>query len=578
MTRRGDEGGAAVARPPRAIVVVPARDEEERVAGCVAAIAAQVLGDGTRPWVVLVDDGSRDGTRRAAVRALERAGLRHEILEGPGAGVGWARRVGLDRAARWALHAGADGGCLLVSTDADTVADPGWLAALLAAADAGTPVIAGDVHLRADEPVAPALVDRRRRTAALRLATVRAAEGEDVAHHHFAAANLALTVDAYEAVGGLPVPRALEDEALLRRVRAAGLDVARVPGAVVRTSPRTDSRAPRGLGVDGAIERWRTTRRHHHAEFGVARLAGLVGDTRVTVVLPAREVAETIGGVLRHAVGPLVAAGVVHEVLVVDSDSADGTADVARRHGARVLQEDELRPDAGPCLGKGDAMWRALHVARGDVVAFLDADTVDPRPAHLAGVLGPLLADPGVQMVRGAFDRPRRAEGGVVELHGGGRVTELTARPLLNLHVPLLAGFRQPLAGEFAARSALLRALPFPTGYGVEVATLIDALRLAGLQAIAECDLGARQNRHQPLRELTRMAYAVLCAVERRVDRGTPIAPAMLLPWEDGAPSAVPVEERPPVDEAPAGRCAPPADPGGGDRALREGGSAPGVA
>lgn len=318
---------------------------------------------------------------------------------------------------------------------------------------------------------------------------------------------------------------------------------------------RDASRHPRPLGrihpdggaaVDRAVETWRATRRHHHEAFPVERLARLVGGTRVTAVLPARETAATIGGVLEHTVAPLVAAGVVHEVLVVDSASADGTAAVARAHGATVLQEDDLCRDAGPCRGKGDAMWRALHVATGDVVAFLDADTSDPHVAHLAGTIGPLLADPGIHMVRGTFDRPRRAEDGTVEAHGGGRVTELTARPLLNLHVPLLSGFLQPLAGEFAGRRALLHELPFPTGYGVEVATLVDALRAVGLQGLAECDLGVRQNRHQPLRDLSRMAYAVLCAVERRIDRGVEVPGAMRLPWEDG-PRTVPVDERPPV-------------------------------
>jgi glucosyl-3-phosphoglycerate synthase len=340
-------------------------------------------------------------------------------------------------------------------------------------------------------------------------------------------------------------------EAPLGRIHAGGPSPVRHPdadapgawpdGPGLRPAP-VDPEA----GVDAAVETWRATRRHHHAEFPVQRLARIVGATRVTAVLPAREVADTIGAVLDRTVAPLVRAGVVHEVLVVDSASVDGTAAVARAHGATVLQEDDLRPDAGPCRGKGDAMWRALHVATGDVVAFLDADTSDPQVAHLAGTIGPLLVDPGVHMVRGTFDRPRRAADGSVEPHGGGRVTELTARPLLNLHVPLLAGFLQPLAGEFAGRRELLRDLPFPTGYGVEIATLIDALHAVGLQGLAECDLGVRQNRHQPLRDLSRMAYAVLCAVERRIDRGVPAAGTMRLPWDD-APRSVPVDERAPV-------------------------------
>jgi glucosyl-3-phosphoglycerate synthase len=212
-----------------------------------------------------------------------------------------------------------------------------------------------------------------------------------------------------------------------------------------------------------------------------------------------------------------------------------------------VLQQDELLTGYGPARGKGDAMWRALHATSGDIVCFLDGDTGDPDPDHLRGLLGPLLTDASVQLVKGAFERPLRA--GEVDLaHEGGRVTELMARPLLNLHEPRLAGFSQPLAGEFAARRTLLEALPFPVGYGVEIAVLIDSLRECGLDALAECQLGTRQNRHQPLRALGEMAYAVLAAVERRVgnDRST-VGGHFLRPWEDGAVIQVPIDERPPV-------------------------------
>ncbi|WP_210493736.1 glycosyltransferase family A protein [Patulibacter sp. SYSU D01012] len=232
----------------RAVVIVPARNEAERVAGCLAALARQTVP----PRVILVDDGSTDGTGRIAATALARGGLEHEVLRGPGAGVGWARRVGFDRAARWALRAGAPA-TLLVSTDADSVADPGWIAALLRHAERGADVVAGDVLLRRDEPADPVAVARRRQRARGRLRAVRAVE-PGAAHHHFAAANLALTVDAYETVGGMPTPDALEDEALLRAVRAAGLRTVRAADAVVRTSPRTVGRTPRGLAVDLAAD------------------------------------------------------------------------------------------------------------------------------------------------------------------------------------------------------------------------------------------------------------------------------------------------------------------------------------
>jgi hypothetical protein len=213
-----------------------------------------------------------------------------------------------------------------------------------------------------------------------------------------------------------------------------------------------------------------------------------------------------------------------------------------------VVQQDELLHEHGPALGKGDAMWRGLNHSGGDVVCFLDADTEDPHPHHLVGLLGPLLCEPELALVKGAFERPFRV-GGRTMAHEGGRVTELMARPLLNLHFPLLAGFAQPLAGEFGARRDLLASIPFPVGYGVEIAVLIDALGSCGLQGLAECHVGSRQNRHQPLRALGEMAFAVLAAVERRLDGQRSITGGhYLLPWEDGAVVPVPIEERPPLD------------------------------
>jgi glucosyl-3-phosphoglycerate synthase len=202
-------------------------------------------------------------------------------------------------------------------------------------------------------------------------------------------------------------------------------------------------------------------------------------------------------------------------------------------------------------------MWRALQACGGEIVCFLDGDTADPDPAHLIGLIGPLLADPAVVMVRGSFERPLGTAAGPLA-NEGGRVTELMARPLLNLYEPLLAGFGQPLAGEFSARRGLLEQLPFPVGYGVEIATLIDALRACGLDALAEAQLGTRQNRHQSLRALGEMAYAVLAAVERR--RAPHAAEALpsgrfVRPWDEGRVSAVPVDERPPIRERAARRA-----------------------
>jgi glucosyl-3-phosphoglycerate synthase len=306
--------------------------------------------------------------------------------------------------------------------------------------------------------------------------------------------------------------------------------------------------------VDLDVSIWSARRRHEASEFAPEALAARKGDCTVTVVIPTKECADTIGGILRRTVRPLAEVGLVDELVVIDAESADGTAEIAAAAGARVVGQNEVAAEHGPALGKGDAMWRALQVTHGEIVCFLDGDTRDPEASHLQGLLGPVLTDPSVQLVKGAFDRPLQAGDRQLE-HEGGRVTELMARPLLNLHEPRLAGFAQPLAGEFAARRTLLEAIPFPVGYGVEIAILIDALRREGLDALAECHLGSRQNRHQPLRALGEMAYAVLAAVERRIGGSrSVIGGGYLRPWEDGAVVPVPVVERPPIASLRGGR------------------------
>jgi glucosyl-3-phosphoglycerate synthase len=229
--------------------------------------------------------------------------------------------------------------------------------------------------------------------------------------------------------------------------------------------------------------------------------------------VPARDEARTIASVVEPLV-QLRQAGAVDEVVVVDA-SSDGTGEIAERVGADVYAQGDLMPQYGRVLGKGDAMWRALSVLTGDVVCFVDADTEQFGPHFACGLVGPLVTDPNVQFVKGFYRRPFRL-GDEVAPDGGGRVTELTARPLLRHFYPELATIRQPLAGEIAARRELLERLPFATGYAVEIAMLIDASAAAGREAIAQVDLDVRQNRHQSLSELGPMAEAVLGAVLER--------------------------------------------------------------
>ena len=233
--------------------------------------------------------------------------------------------------------------------------------------------------------------------------------------------------------------------------------------------------------------------------------------------IPTRECAGTIEPIVA-AMAALCEAGAIDEVVVVDAASSDGTAALARRAGAQVHQEAELLPEHGPVLGKGDAMWRALSVLRGETVCFLDGDSSGAGAHYVCGLAGAVACEAGVRFAKAFYRRPFKA-GDTVLPEGGGRVNELTARPLLSRFYPELAVVRQPLAGEVAARRELLERLPFATGYGVEIAMLIDAYQAAGARAMCQVDLDARQNAHQPLSALGPMAAEVLAAVCARLRR-----------------------------------------------------------
>ncbi|MBW3654044.1 MAG: glucosyl-3-phosphoglycerate synthase [Actinobacteria bacterium] len=277
-------------------------------------------------------------------------------------------------------------------------------------------------------------------------------------------------------------------------------------------------------------------RSFHHAEFPADRLRTEREET-ISVCVPAREEAATIASVVTPLVA-LLEAGVVDQVVVLDDDSRDGTGEIAARLGAEVVRPAALLPGFGPVLGKGDAMWRGLGVLRGDLVCFVDADSENFGAHFPCGLLGPLVCEPGVQFVKGFYRRPFKNGARDVQASGGGRVTELVARPLLAAFYPQLAGLRQPLAGELAARRELLEQMAFCTGYAVEMGLLLDVWAHAGGDALAQVDLDSRQNRHQRLEELTPMAAAVLGAVTSRLRREGRLA---------GEPGGEEPVERPPL-------------------------------
>jgi glucosyl-3-phosphoglycerate synthase len=275
----------------------------------------------------------------------------------------------------------------------------------------------------------------------------------------------------------------------------------------------------RGYYVPTNVMEWFERRSYTHEEFrDVKKLARRKRELGLTVslVLPGRNVADTIGGIIHETKTLNEEALLVDQILVIDADSADGTAEVATARGAEVYSENELLSRYGGAHGKGDAMWRSLSVAKGDLVMFADADTQNFEPQFVYGTLGPIISVPGVRFVKGAFRRPFKSDEAVHQ-DGGGRVTELTTKPLFNLFYPELTGFVQPLAGEFVADKELFSSIPFLTGYAVETGMMIDVLKKVGLDAMAQVDLGTRQNRHQPLFDLGRMSYSSLRAVARRL-------------------------------------------------------------
>ncbi len=292
---------------------------------------------------------------------------------------------------------------------------------------------------------------------------------------------------------------------------------------------------------------WNRGRSFESADFERADLARR--RAAVSVCVPTLNEAGSIARTLAPLL-ELLGRGLVDQVAVVDSGSTDGTQAIVEKLGAELHDARVLVPGTGPLLGKGDALWRAQAILTGDIVCFVDADSEDFGEHFVTGLAGPLLRIPEVQFVKALYRRPFKV-GDVQMPSGGGRVTELSARPLLNAFYPELAVFGQPLAGEIAVRRGLLLQLPFDTRYAIETGMLIDAWWRVGLEGMAQVNLGTRQNRHRPLAELTPMAATVLQSVLMRLRRdgrltGTTSARLLIDPLAGDEGADVRVVQRPP--------------------------------
>jgi nucleotide-binding universal stress UspA family protein len=269
------------------------------------------------------------------------------------------------------------------------------------------------------------------------------------------------------------------------------------------------------------VDKWFAENTFAAAEFDdIQDLAALKRAQGLTIslALPALNEAETVGKVIRtiqHALMGKVS--LLDEIVLIDSNSTDATRAIAAELGVPVFIHQELLPEYGARHGKGEALWKSLLVTRGDIVAWIDTDIVNIHPRFVYGILGPLLQNPGIKYVKGFYRRPLKV-GGKIQAGGGGRVTELTARPMLNLFYPELSGVVQPLSGEYAGRRDALEQLPFFSGYGVETGLLIDMLERFGLAAIAQVDLLERVHHSQPLEALSKMSFAILQAVIRKLE------------------------------------------------------------
>jgi nucleotide-binding universal stress UspA family protein len=362
-----------------------------------------------------------------------------------------------------------------------------------------------------------------REAANVRNAILREAEKADLVVMGASAQPAGLDGDSY-LFGALPeaiAARAKPTVVVVKTRETIGRQTFETLASKAETLAAADRAAEEARAVPARVERWFGEANFHHAEFAdLRRLVQLKEKQGLTVslVLPTLDEEETIGPIVRRAIREMMGrVPLLDEILVIDSLSTDRTREIAEAEGARVVQHPDVLSRYGSFTGKGEALWKSVHETSGDIIVWADTDVRNWHSRMVYGTLGPLLHEPRLQYVKGYYQRPIVQEG-VLKEGGGGRVTELVARPLINLFYPELSGMIQPLAGEYAGRRSLLESIPFFTGYAVEIGHLIDAAERVGIEGLGQVDLERRIHRNQELEGLSRMSFVILQAVMKRLE------------------------------------------------------------
>ena len=308
---------------------------------------------------------------------------------------------------------------------------------------------------------------------------------------------------------------------VVKTKQAVGLATFEELRASEGTLAHADAYVERSRSLPVVVDKWFAENTFHAHEFSdIRKLVALKErhNATISIGLPALNEEKTIGTVIRRVKSALMdRIPLIDQLVLIDSDSEDRTVEIATELGVPVFAHPQILPEMGTHRGKGEALWKSLHVLDGDIVAWIDTDISNIQPRFVYGLLGPLLREPQLQYVKGFYQRPIR-EGDKLHAEGGGRVTELMARPLINLFFPELSGMIQPLSGEYAGRRQLLEQLPFFTGYAVEIGLLIDILDRVGLPGLGQVDLERRIHRNQPLPNLSQMSYVILQGAIRKLE------------------------------------------------------------